>query len=337
MVAHDVRGTATSRSTGWAGPTTRTRSRSPATATSWSSRVTTRSRAAPPQSQLYSYIADGRGRGVGRRGRSLGLRARRRCESRLTTTSRSGLHRRRIAQAGTFKQIAQAADAHSQRDQTRRLEAAWVSTLSRTLFHFVRVEDIAYDRRRGMKNVVYVADSGRGLGWADPGPGLHERSHLEAGSRSENPTKVLSLSILIDGDDAPVKAPGEIHQPDNLETTTQEPPHHRGSRLEPAVLPGRGERDHGSDLEARPRDGEQRDRREGRPVGRRDTIRPTRLRTTWTQHPSASSARGSRAGSSTPRSVFGPGAFLVDDPGQLCSTRDRRGRLARPTGLHVPA
>ena len=34
-----------------------------------------------------------------------------------------------------------------------------------------------------------------------------------------DPTKVLSLSILIEGDDNPVKTPSEIHQPDNLETT----------------------------------------------------------------------------------------------------------------------
>ncbi len=35
----------------------------------------------------------------------------------------------------------------------------------------------------------------------------------------KDPTKVLSLSIFVEGDDAPVKTLGEIHQPDNLETT----------------------------------------------------------------------------------------------------------------------
>ena len=30
------------------------------------------------------------------------------------------------------------------------------------VFQFVRVEDIAYDKRPGMGNVVYVVDSGRG-------------------------------------------------------------------------------------------------------------------------------------------------------------------------------
>ena len=34
-----------------------------------------------------------------------------------------------------------------------------------------------------------------------------------------DPTKVTSLSILIDGDTSPVKSPGAIHQPDNLEST----------------------------------------------------------------------------------------------------------------------
>jgi hypothetical protein len=30
------------------------------------------------------------------------------------------------------------------------------------VFQFVRVEDIAYDKRAGRRNVVYVVDSGRG-------------------------------------------------------------------------------------------------------------------------------------------------------------------------------
>ena len=30
------------------------------------------------------------------------------------------------------------------------------------VFQFVRVEDIAYDKRPGMGNIVYIADSGRG-------------------------------------------------------------------------------------------------------------------------------------------------------------------------------
>ena len=34
-----------------------------------------------------------------------------------------------------------------------------------------------------------------------------------------NPTKVTSLSIAVEGDDNPVKTLDEIHQPDNIETT----------------------------------------------------------------------------------------------------------------------
>ncbi len=33
------------------------------------------------------------------------------------------------------------------------------------VFQFVRIEDIAYDKRPGMGNVVYVVDSGRGSAW----------------------------------------------------------------------------------------------------------------------------------------------------------------------------
>jgi hypothetical protein len=90
------------------------------------------------------------------------------------------------------------------------------------VFQFVRVEDIAYDKRPGMGNVVYVVDSGRGR---------REDQSLDTNFRSTNgrvwkmvfdkndPTKVTSLTVFVEGDDKPVKAPDEIHQPDNLEST----------------------------------------------------------------------------------------------------------------------
>ena len=100
----------------------------------------------------------------------------------------------------------------------------WGDQAANNVFQFLRIEDIATDKRPGMSNVVYLADSGRGLRPTDTPP-------ASQGFRSTNgriwkmvldpadPTKVLSLSILIEGDDNPVKTPGEIHQPDNLETT----------------------------------------------------------------------------------------------------------------------
>jgi hypothetical protein len=90
------------------------------------------------------------------------------------------------------------------------------------VFEFVRVEDIAYDKRPGMENVVYIIDSGRGRRATDS---------LDTPFRStngrvwkmvldpEDPTQVDSLSVLVEGDDNPVQTPGEIHQPDNLEST----------------------------------------------------------------------------------------------------------------------
>lgn len=90
------------------------------------------------------------------------------------------------------------------------------------VFQFVRVEDIAYDKRRGMGNVVYVVDSGRGR---------TEAQSLDTPFRSTNgrvwkmvfdrkdPRKVTSLTVLVEGDDNPVKTPTEIHQPDNIEST----------------------------------------------------------------------------------------------------------------------
>ena len=101
------------------------------------------------------------------------------------------------------------------------------------MFRFVRVEDIAYDKRPGMANVVYIADSGRGR---------QSQQSLDTPFRStngriwklvlnaSNPLVVDSLQVLVEGDDSPVStstspadaaelAYGEIRQPDNVETT----------------------------------------------------------------------------------------------------------------------
>lgn len=88
------------------------------------------------------------------------------------------------------------------------------------VFQFTRIEDMAYDRREGMSNVVYLVDSGRGATSASGNAftssnGRVWRMELDA----HDPLKVDSLSILIEGDDAPVKTLGEIHQPDNIEST----------------------------------------------------------------------------------------------------------------------
>ncbi|HZH23905.1 MAG TPA: hypothetical protein VEY49_03310 [Solirubrobacteraceae bacterium] len=90
------------------------------------------------------------------------------------------------------------------------------------VFQFVRVEDIAYDKRAGRGNVVYVVDSGRGR---------RADQSLDTKFKSTNgrvwkmvldrddPRKVTSLTVLVEGDDNPVKTLHEIHQPDNIETT----------------------------------------------------------------------------------------------------------------------
>lgn len=91
-----------------------------------------------------------------------------------------------------------------------------------SVFQFVRVEDIAYDKRPGMGNVVYIVDSGRGRTAAQS---------LDTPFRSTNgrvwkmvldpndPTVVTSLTVQVEGDDNPVKTLSEVHQPDNIETT----------------------------------------------------------------------------------------------------------------------
>jgi hypothetical protein len=100
------------------------------------------------------------------------------------------------------------------------------------VFQFIRVEDIAYDRHH--HNVVYFADTGEPRALPNPATGRLQRG--PAGTIGpwpngrifkmvldrEDPTKVVSLSILIDGDAlgaAGAGNPNLIHQPDNVETT----------------------------------------------------------------------------------------------------------------------
>jgi hypothetical protein len=87
------------------------------------------------------------------------------------------------------------------------------------VFDFVRVEDIAYDKRADMGNVVYVVDSGRGTaGGVQPGRSTNGRVWKMVLDPT-NPKKVTSFSIFVEGDDHEVKTLDEIHQPDNIETT----------------------------------------------------------------------------------------------------------------------
>jgi hypothetical protein len=87
------------------------------------------------------------------------------------------------------------------------------------VFRFVRVEDMAYDKRRGMENVVYIADSGRGTAGASQPRRSTNGRIWKMVLDSDEPREVTSLSIFVEGDDNPVKTLGEVHQPDNVETT----------------------------------------------------------------------------------------------------------------------
>jgi hypothetical protein len=90
------------------------------------------------------------------------------------------------------------------------------------VFQFVRVEDMAYDKRPGKGNVVYIADSGRGrLPTAtDDTPFKSTNGRIwKMVLDDHDPKRVKSLSVFVEGDDNPVKTLDEIHQPDNLEST----------------------------------------------------------------------------------------------------------------------
>lgn len=90
------------------------------------------------------------------------------------------------------------------------------------VFQFVRVEDIAYDKRPGMGNVVYIVDSGRGR---TASQNLDTPNFRSTNGRvwrmvldPADPKIVTSLTVLVEGDDNPVQTLNEIHQPDNIES-----------------------------------------------------------------------------------------------------------------------
>ncbi len=99
-------------------------------------------------------------------------------------------------------------------------------SLPNDVFDFIRLEDVAYDKRPGKSNIVYIADSGRATsGPADPltksTNGRVYKLVLDPNGTGD-PTEA-EISILVQGDDSATAASGgsidEIHQPDNVETT----------------------------------------------------------------------------------------------------------------------
>jgi hypothetical protein len=99
------------------------------------------------------------------------------------------------------------------------------------VFQFIRVEDIAYDRKQ--ENVLYFADTGEPRAKPHPTSGRLFRDTTGGGPYPNgrifkmvldpsDPKRVQSLSILIDGDSLGAAGAGNvalIHQPDNVETS----------------------------------------------------------------------------------------------------------------------
>ena len=123
------------------------------------------------------------------------------------------------------------------------------------VFDFVRVEDIAYDKRPGMGNVVYIVDSGRGP--AVDGHPADTRFRSTNGRvwkmvlDPDDPTKVTSFSlsrsrVTTPGQDLQRGPPAGQHRDD-----PDRPPADRGPGIEPAVRAadqGLDERDHGASV-----------------------------------------------------------------------------------------
>jgi hypothetical protein len=208
----------------------------------------------------------------------------------------------------------------------------WSNT--NNVFQFIRVEDIAYDRKHS--NVVYVADTGEPRALPDPATGRLMRGPsgtigpwpngrmFKFVFDKRDPTRVVSLSILIDGDARGAAGAGAldlIHQPDNVETTKdlllfQEDP---GSHNQYPLGTGTTARIWGYDLKAG-----------GAPfvvarVNQSADEGPTDVDASTTR---ANAGAWESSGIVDASKYFGKGAFLVDvQAGSLIVQEEVRGTL----------
>jgi Bacterial protein of unknown function (DUF839) len=161
----------------------------------------------PAQSQLYAYIADDADAIWNDEGQLYGFKVQGKSNYYDVPVGSTASY------PGEFVPIDKTA---AQGDQTALENASDAAGV----FQFVRVEDIAYDKRPGKSRVVYFADSGRGSDSAGANAFASRNGRiwkLEF-TDPDDPTQA-TLSLVVEGDDNPVKTPTEIHQPDNLETT----------------------------------------------------------------------------------------------------------------------
>ena len=208
----------------------------------------------------------------------------------------------------------------------------WSNT--NNVFQFIRIEDIQYDRTN--RNVLYMADTGEPRALPDPATGRLRRG--PAGTIGpwpngrifklvldrHDPTRVTSLSVLIDGDARGAAGSGAldlIHQPDNVETTKglllfQEDP---GSHNQYPLGTGTTARIWGYDLDAG-----------GAPfvVARVDQSAdegPTDVDASTTR---ANAGAWESSGIVDASKALGKGAFLVDiQAGSLIVQEEQRGLL----------
>lgn len=193
------------------------------------------------------------------------------------------------------------------------------------VFQFIRIEDTAYDRNT--PNVMYLADTGEPRAIPDATTGRLKRGPsgtlgpypngriFKMVFDASDPTKVQSLSVLIDADQGGYGNVGVIHQPDNLETTAnslliQEDPgsHNQGSTT--ARIWRYDLSDGNLEIVAR--------------VNQSADEGPTDVDPT----PAARAGAWESSGIIDVSSVFGPGAFLVDiQAGTLIVEREVRGTL----------
>ena len=206
-------------------------------------------------------------------------------------------------------------------------------SLSNDVFDFIRIEDTAYDKRAGMSNVVYLADSGRGTaGAANP---LTTSTNGRIWKLELDPSDPLKakLSILVAGGRQPrqdARRDPPARQP--RDDGERKPARHRGSGLVAAVraADGRPERHDGSPLARAAR------RWVARRSSRRSTSPRTRGRPTSTRQDPGTSGRGSRAASWTRRRSSGRACSSSTSRPTRSGSRRRTGptwwRRPAPTG-----
>ena len=220
---------------------------------------------------------------------------------------------------------AASADRHSA--STARSGSSSIGATCNNVFQFIRIEDMACDKRAGMSNVVYLADSGRGARAAGPSGNAFTSTNGRIWKMVLDPpirprsTRCRSSSRATTPRSRRRRDPSAGQPRDDRQRAVR----HRGPGQQPAVHVASQTTNASTTA------------RLAVPVQRRvhrailkSISPPMRVRPTWTALSQPGTGRLESSGIIDVSSVFGPGKFLVNV--QAHTPVGREGRTVARTG-----